>query len=741
MSLVLIKTTLDGAVTKIALPSAQIINVEANAHYTIIDSVTGKAPESLQIVKANNDLVIQQGAENASEQLVKIEQFFEAETEASFAADGSSQLANTVEGNLITSSSSEAFAPSIAGESGLVWKGAAAQSTASVGASSASVISNTLLYSLAGGAAGLTAAGVAVASSSDSSSSDSSSSDSTADTTAPSVMISDDTTGTATGDVTYTFTFSEEVTGFTVDDVVITGGTAGTLTSSDNITYTLVVTPDPDSTTDITVDVAADVATDLAGNGNTVAITNTQTVDTIIPSVVITDDTTGTATGDVTYTFTFSEEVTGFTAGDIVITGGTAGTLTSSDNITYTLVVTPESDSTTDITVDVAADMATDLAGNGNTVAITNTQTVNTFNPAIVITNDTTGAAAGDVTYTFTFSEEMMGFTIDDIVITGGTAGSLSTSDNITYTLVVTPDPDSTTDITVDVAADVATDAAGNGNTAAITNTQAVDTQAPTAIVTETASGNDEVVIGNDESVSVQSSEVGTGYLVHSSVTVTDVASITNSDDSLWSSVEITAADTDTELSAIGLDYGEYTFYSVDEAGNLSDASDEPVYVADTSIVVFDLAGGNSSSHSDRTFDANVDYTIYLVIDSSASNLGNSEWSSELWEGASNLDSGDTIVFVGSNGSPEFGNIDIDYASRTSNGASLFFVLNSTGVPRSNTTASQYFRLYANGSLSALTPNGDYLSNQNLWTGTWYLTNGSLGNAIPSGILTSQGLA
>ena len=55
--------------------------------------------------------------------------------------------------------------------------------------------------------------------------------------------------------------------------------------------------------------------------------------DTVAPTVVITDSEAGaTATGAVTFTFTFSEDVgTSFTAEDLVVSGGTAGTFTKVD--------------------------------------------------------------------------------------------------------------------------------------------------------------------------------------------------------------------------------------------------------------------------------------------------------------------------------------------------------------------------------------------------------------------------
>ena len=114
-------------------------------------------------------------------------------------------------------------------------------------------------------------------------------------------MITDDEAGTANiagGTITYTFTFSQSVNGFAVDDVVVAGGTkAATFASGvdGSSVYTLVITPNAGFQGNLTVDVAAGVATDLAGNPNTAAAQSVQAVDTLAPSVVITDDEAGTA--------------------------------------------------------------------------------------------------------------------------------------------------------------------------------------------------------------------------------------------------------------------------------------------------------------------------------------------------------------------------------------------------------------------------------------------------------------
>ncbi len=105
-----------------------------------------------------------------------------------------------------------------------------------------------------------------------------------ADTVAPTVAISDSEPGaTATGAVTFTFTFSEDVgTSFTVEDVVVTGGAAGSLTKVDATHYTLIVTPTANLAGTINVSVAAAKFNDLANNANTAAATTQQAYNTVV---------------------------------------------------------------------------------------------------------------------------------------------------------------------------------------------------------------------------------------------------------------------------------------------------------------------------------------------------------------------------------------------------------------------------------------------------------------------------
>lgn len=102
------------------------------------------------------------------------------------------------------------------------------------------------------------------------------------------------------------------------------------------------------------------------------------TADNTPPTVAITDNISGGATGDVTFTFTFTfnEPVTGFTADDITVTNGTKGAFTMAGNgLSATLVVTPPSTGSGNIDIAVAAGKFTDAANNANTAAASSSRT------------------------------------------------------------------------------------------------------------------------------------------------------------------------------------------------------------------------------------------------------------------------------------------------------------------------------------------------------------------------------
>lgn len=194
------------------------------------------------------------------------------------------------------------------------------------------------------------------------------------DTTPPTLTLSDNAaTTTVNGPVLYTFDFSEQVTGFDISKITVTGGVAGSLTQVGQMQYTLLVTPNSGTTGTINVSVAAGAVSDVSGNASTAAVSSSQAYDTTVvvtdtaaPTLSITDDlTSATANAPVTFTFTFNEAVQGFAASDITLTGGTAGTFTQISSNTYTLVVTPNDNATGTLSASVAAGTVADLYNNG----------------------------------------------------------------------------------------------------------------------------------------------------------------------------------------------------------------------------------------------------------------------------------------------------------------------------------------------------------------------------------------
>ncbi|MDP4300860.1 Ig-like domain-containing protein [Leptothrix discophora] len=117
--------------------------------------------------------------------------------------------------------------------------------------------------------------------------------------------------------------------------------------------------------------------------------------DTTPPTVAITDNVAAaSASGDVTFTFTFSEGVgSTFSANDISVAGGTKGTFTVVSPTSATLVVTPTANTAGTITVDVAAGAFADAAGNAGTVAATASQAYNTASAVVSGSTGTCTAA------------------------------------------------------------------------------------------------------------------------------------------------------------------------------------------------------------------------------------------------------------------------------------------------------------------------------------------------------------
>ena len=184
-----------------------------------------------------------------------------------------------------------------------------------------------------------------------------------ADTTSPTVGISSDATAPVNGPFPIMVEFSEPVTGFELNDLVVGNGSASDVRGN-NANYTAMITPAASDT--VTVDIAAGAAQDDAGNPSGAAAQFSITADTAAPTVTINSTASAPVTGPFPIMVTFSEAVTGFELADLAVVNGGASGL-QGDNASYTATITPSATGT--VTVDIAAGAAQDSAGNPSEAA------------------------------------------------------------------------------------------------------------------------------------------------------------------------------------------------------------------------------------------------------------------------------------------------------------------------------------------------------------------------------------
>ena len=400
------------------------------------------------------------------------------------------------------------------------------------------------------------------------------------DSAAPSVVVNivdDQLTVGKTSDVT--FTFSEKVKDFEVGDLTVVGGTVTDLKSTDG-GKTGTFTPTPGYTGEASVTVKPDSYTDLNGNKGSGG-SDTAPVDTAAPSVVVNivdDQLTVGETSSVT--FTFSEKVKDFEVDDLTVVGGTVTGLTTSDGgKTWTGTFTPTPGYTGEASVTVKPDSYTDLNGNKGSGG-SDTAPVDTAAPSVVVNIVDDQLTVGETSsVTFTFSEKVKDFEVDDLTVVGGTVTGLTTSDGgKTWTGTFTPTPGFEGPASVTVKPDSYTDLNGNKGTGG-SDTASVDIQAPPPPRVEIVDdANDDGYITPKEDLAIN----GKGQVlvkVHlpKDAEVGDILKVTGQPD-----YELTQAD-------INNGYREYKYHKV-ESGN----------TLEVTATITDKTGNISASGSDK---------------------------------------------------------------------------------------------------------------------------------------------
>ena len=296
------------------------------------------------------------------------------------------------------------------------------------------------------------------------------------DITAPTITSithtpADGTALAADKQVVFTITFSEALgsgtAGLLASEIMVTNGTAGTLTQSGNV-YTFNVTA-TDPMQSVTITVPTTAVADIAGNALAAAMSEvymppTAVVDNTPPKLTIThaplDGMALPLSGMVTFTFRFNEALgsgdDAFTVGDITVANGRKEDFVPAGVNTYKLTVTP-TDAMQDVTVTVAKTAVQDTSNNALAADVTDTYMADdTVAPTVVISSAMgKGDNADKIVFTFTFSEplEAGSFTSEDLIRgTGVTLAGNPTVDptnNKVYTVLVNPSTSGDTILTL----------------------------------------------------------------------------------------------------------------------------------------------------------------------------------------------------------------------------------------------------------------------------------------------------
>jgi hypothetical protein len=331
------------------------------------------------------------------------------------------------------------------------------------------------------------------------------------DITGPTVTINqapsqaDPTNGSS---IVFDVVFSESVTGFgdSASDVDLSASTAGgplsAAVSGSGANYTVTVTG-MSSSGQVIASIPAGAAQNasLIANYASTSTDNSVTYDITPPTVTINQaagQADPTNTSPINFTVVFSESVTGFTSGDVVISGiaGTPTVSVTGGPVAYNVAVSGMANGET-VSATIGAGAAIDGAGNASLASTStdNSVTYDTTPPTVTITQAVGQAdptSVSPINFTVTFSEAVSDFATGDVTLSGsaGANSAVVTGGPTVYNVVVSGMTTSGT-VTITVAAGVAHDAAGNANTPSINTDNTVtylgDTTGPTVTINQAA--------------------------------------------------------------------------------------------------------------------------------------------------------------------------------------------------------------------------------------------------------------
>jgi hypothetical protein len=501
----------------------------------------------------------------------------------------------------------------------------------------------------------------------------------TVDTTAPTVTgVSDATTASVTKDpITFAVTFSEALaTEPSTANFTATNGSVTSVSKTDSTHYTVVVTPSTNTASGtVALSLMGGSLKDAAGNAvvnANLGSLDSQDIDTVAPSatvsaVAFSADTGTSGTDFVTRTAaqTISGTLSAATAtGEVVkvsldngTTWATATNTVGSTSFSYAGTLVGSN------TLQVRVEDAAGNVGTARTQAYVLDTTAPTTTVNTVMFSADTGTSASDfITQTTaqTVSGTLSAGTVTGEVVkvsldngtTWATASNTVGSSNFSYAGTLADS--NTMQVRVE-------DTAGNAATAK-TQAYVLDTAAPVESLTA-------ATLAPTGSAVVQSTEVGTAYLVKDSVAVSNLASITVAADNTWNSVAIDTANTSTNLALTGLLDGSYHLYGLDAAGNLSTISSNAVTVdgtAPTIAITSDkssLTAGQTAAISFILSEVATDFVVgdVTVVGGTLSSFGGSGTSySAIFTPTDNSTTAGLVSVASSKFSDAVGNLNAD---------------------------------------------------------------------------------
>lgn len=447
------------------------------------------------------------------------------------------------------------------------------------------------------------------------------------------------------GPFTATLSFSEPVVGVSTTDFVVANALLTDLVGGGNL-YTVTVIPTVDGP--VSVSYGAGLAADAAGNGNSASATLSVNYDSLLPGVTLSSvsaDPFNTTSFSVTAIF--SEDVTGFTLGEVSVTNGTASSL-SGFGTTYTFTVTPSAQGL--VTVSLGAGVAQDSAGNNNTSAVSLARTYDSAPPSATLSSSAPSSFdSANINVTVTFSESVTGLDLGEIVVTNGTASSLSGA-GTTYTLTVTPSGQGL--VTVALGAGAAQDAAGNNNTAAANLIRTYDSIQPTVSLSSVAS--DPFNSGNF-SVTATFSEDVTGLTLDEIGVINGTASSLNGVGTTYTFIV-----TPTAQGLVTVKLGAAIVQ--DAAGNYNSAAIDLVRTYDSVGAIITGISSDATWRTSKTWNwgCNETCTYRYVIDTNAGTIPGGAYGSTI---SASLSSGSGVFYLHLEAQDQAGNLTLSHVS------------------------------------------------------------------------------